>query len=156
MTDTGSSENYGLHARTYSSAGRAVFGWSLSSAGGTGVWGQTNAGAGAAVRGYAWDGDGTSGHFGTGVIGTSGSHAFPPPAGRANTGVMGVSPTGTGGYFASTSGRGGIFKGGAAQLRLVASSSVTHPGSGQVGDLFVDKSKRLWFCKGGTTWKQLA
>jgi hypothetical protein len=24
------------------------------------------------------------------------------------------------------------------------------------GDLFLDKSKRLWFCKGATTWKQIA
>ena len=24
------------------------------------------------------------------------------------------------------------------------------------GDLYVDKSGRLWFCKGGSTWKQLA
>ena len=28
--------------------------------------------------------------------------------------------------------------------------------SGAIGDLFVDRGGRLWFCKGGTTWKQLA
>jgi hypothetical protein len=25
-----------------------------------------------------------------------------------------------------------------------------------VGDLYVDKNERLWFCKGGATWVQLA
>lgn len=57
---------------------------------------------------------------------------------------------------ASTKGRGGSFKGGAAAVTLVPSSATTHPSSGTAGDLFVDSSKRLWFCKGGTTWKQIA
>jgi len=43
-----------------------------------------------------------------------------------------------------------------AQLRLQPSTLGTHPASGQAGDLFVDASKRLWFCQGGTVWKQLA
>lgn len=104
-TDTGGNlENYGVAGLTHSSLGRGVFGWNLSTAGGSGLWGQTNAGTGAGVRGYAWDSDGATGNFGTGVIGTSGSHAFPPPAPRANTGVMGHSPTGTGVYASSTSG----------------------------------------------------
>ena len=30
------------------------------------------------------------------------------------------------------------------------------PSSGLIGDLFVDSDNRLWFCKGGTSWKQLA
>jgi hypothetical protein len=38
----------------------------------------------------------------------------------------------------------------------VPSSRSTHPSSGALGDLFLDKSGRLWFCKGGTTWVKLA
>ena len=34
-------------------------------------------------------------------------------------------------------------------------SSASHPFRAK-GDLFVDSKTRLWFCKGGTTWKQLA
>jgi hypothetical protein len=33
---------------------------------------------------------------------------------------------------------------------------MSHPHSGSKGDFLVDKSARLWFCKGGTTWKQIA
>jgi hypothetical protein len=145
-TNVSNVENYGLAARTLGSLGRAVFGWSRSTGGGTGVWGQTDAGTGAAVRGYAWDSDGATGKFGTGVIGTSGSHAFPPPAPLPNTGVYGI----------GINGRGGVFKGDKAQVRLVASSASTHPSSGILGDLFLDQNKRLWFCKGGAIWTQIA
>ena len=55
----------------------------------------------------------------------------------------------------SSGGRGGSFTGTAAQVRLEPSAASTHPHSGKPGDLFVDKRHRLWFCKGGTTWKQL-
>jgi hypothetical protein len=119
-TDTGSSENYGVVGVSRSSDGRAVFGWNQSLGGGSGVWGQTNAGTGAAIRGYAWDGEPASGQFGTGVIGTSGSHAFPPPAVRTNTGVMGYSPAGTGGYFKSDTG-----------VALATSGKVTSSRSGR-------------------------
>jgi hypothetical protein len=60
---------------------------------------------------------------------------------------------------ASTNGRGAVLSGGAAPAQLVPSSTATtHPTSGQTGDLFVDKTARLWFCTaGGTTatWKQV-
>ena len=42
-----------------------------------------------------------------------------------------------------------------AQARLVP-SPVERPPKGQAGDLFVDKSKDLWFCKGGRNWVQVA
>ena len=61
---------------------------------------------------------------------------------------MGVSGT-------STTGRGGLFKG----RRPSAAGALDRfdaPDSGSTGDLFVDKSNRLWFCKGGTDWKPLA
>ncbi len=57
---------------------------------------------------------------------------------------------------AGAKGRGAKLRGGAAQLLLEASTSSTHPASGTKGDLFVDSQGRLWFCKGGTNWKQIA
>jgi hypothetical protein len=45
---------------------------------------------------------------------------------------------------------------GALQLRLIPGSASTHPHSGSPGVLFVDHSARLWYCKGGTSWHQLA
>jgi hypothetical protein len=54
----------------------------------------------------------------------------------------------------ATAGRGAELTGGPAQLRLLPSSATTHPTTGRRGDLFVDKSGRLWFCKGKTNWRQ--
>lgn len=71
-------------------------------------------------------------------------------------GVYGQSGSGIGVLGTSLTGRGGQFKGRKAQLRLQPSTSSTHPRSGARGDLFVDKQGRLWFCKGGTSWRQLA
>ena len=57
----------------------------------------------------------------------------------------------------STQGRGGVFKGGKAAVQLTPSTTASsHPSKGQAGDLFVDKTNRLWFCKGGKSWHQLA
>lgn len=56
----------------------------------------------------------------------------------------------------SAKGVGGKFAGSVAQVRLVASGKTSHPPTGTRGDLFVDKFGRLWFCKGGATWTQLA
>lgn len=142
-----SGETYGTYGQTQSSLGRGVFGRSLNTtSGGTGVFGQADAPTGAGVRGLAWDGSGASGKFGAGIIGSSGSHTniLPPPP--ANTGVYGL----------GANGRGGVFKGDKAQVLLIPSSATTHPSSGKKGDLFVDSSGRLWFCKGGKSWKQVA
>jgi hypothetical protein len=88
----------------------------------------------------------------TGVLGFSGPLE---PGASASTGVYG-SAAAVGVRGDSSEGRGGVFKGNAAQVKLVASTRDTHPTSGQKGDLFVDKHGRLWFCKGGSTWHQLA
>jgi hypothetical protein len=59
----------------------------------------------------------------------------------------------------SVLGRGGVFRGKKAQIRLIASTATTKPATGSRGDLFVDSSGRLWYCKSGgltTGWKQLA
>ena len=95
--------------------------------------------------------------------GTTGLHGhsglFAAPDAPANTGVFGsadlaASSVGVRGW--SPTGRGGRFAGEKAQIRLDPSAATSHPPSGQGGDLFVDKNKRLWFCKGGKTWVRLA
>lgn len=70
-------------------------------------------------------------------------------------GVNGIATTGIALYGESTLGRGGHFKGKKAQIRLDPSTAATHPVSGAAGDIFLDASKRLWLCKGGTTWVRL-
>jgi len=140
-----SNTGHGVSGFALGRSSRGVSGESASASGGTGVWGEAASPDGVGVRGYAWDGGQASGRFGTGVIGSSGAHGSPPVP-RANTGVMGV----------GTHGRGGVFSGDVAQIELVPAAASTHPGSGARGDLFVDKSGRLWFCKGGRAWKQLA
>jgi hypothetical protein len=52
--------------------------------------------------------------------------------------------------------RGGLFGGDQAQIRLRPSKRATHPPTGRSGDLFVDSSGRLWFCRGGSDWARLA
>ena len=80
------------------------------------------------------------------------------PGGVAGDAVVGYSQTANsrGVLGLSTNGRGGAFSGKQAQVQLLASTATTHPSSGARGDLFVDNSGRLWFCKGSTTWRQLA
>jgi hypothetical protein len=159
------------------STGTGVHGYSTS---GAGVYGESGtsfavyatSGSGTAVfatstSGYSLEGVGYSGALpavlgysygnNSGLQGYSGTNH--PPASPAKTGAFcyadqDASAVGVRGT--SPGGRGGVFKGGAAQLRLLASTATTHPASGSLGDLFLDKNKRLWFCKGGTTWKQLA
>jgi hypothetical protein len=152
------SPTYGVVGTVLGQQGVAVIGRAVNEvAGGTGVWGQSNSGSGVGVRGYAWDGYGKNGRFGTGVLGSSGSHNLPPTP-RANTGVMGAAGGSgcVGVYGTAPTGRGGQFSGGKAQLRLMPSRATTHPSSGALGDLFLDKGGRLWFCKGGTVWKQFS
>lgn len=102
-----------------------------------------------------------------GVQGTSGGPKGLGMTGLARTNgmaVLGASgpdfPTSvqarTGVYGNAQNGRGGVFQGKTAKLRLVPSTEASHPSSGSIGDLFLDKNKRLWFCKGGTSWKQIA
>ncbi len=110
----------------------AVRGQNLGTAGnGIGVWG-SHAGSGWAVYG-------TVTGAGIGVLGQGLA---------SGTGVRGD----------SVKGRGGVFTGAAAQVQLLPGTNSAHPKSGQQGDLYADKSGRLWFCKkGGTTatWQQI-
>jgi hypothetical protein len=142
-----SDASYGVQGSSSQSIG--VFGISASD---SAVYGSSASPTLPAVMGRS-EGDNT------GLQGWSGSSNGSPPASPANTGVYGYASqdgTAVGVRGTSPAGRGGVFKGGVAQLKLVAASNATHPVTGQVGDLFVDRNHRLWFCKGGATWKQLA
>lgn len=130
----GSSTWLGVYGQSDTATG--VSGGSSS---GVGVMGYTHATDQAAIVGHSDDGS-------TGVLGFSGSGLV--PAALAKTGVCG--------FAQEVGGRGGQFHGAAAQVRLLPSKATSHPSSGQRGDLFVDTSGRLWFCRGGTTWKQIA
>lgn len=123
---------------------------------GAGVRGQTS-GSGSGVRGE------TSGS-GSAVLGTNTNAASTAGvqgnASGSTRGVYGLhtgtSKKGVGIYGESEGGRGGVFSGKVAQLKLVPSADQTKPSKGQKGDLFVDKVGRLWYCRGGTNWVQLA
>lgn len=79
---------------------------------------------------------------------------------HVNNGVYGntAHPTSATVWSGATAsrGRGGVLTGNAAQLKLVPGSKSSHPSSGQRGNLYADSKGRLWFCKGGTSWHQLA
>ena len=92
----------------------------------------------------------------SGVVGRSTSADGVAGESTSGTGVAGFSVKGAGVVGVSTKGPGGVFYGKTAQLQLAPSSATNHPLRGARGELFVDKSGRLWFCKGGTSWKQLA
>ena len=90
-----------------------------------------------------------------GITNGSGPAVFGEGTAQGN-GTSGVARgTGSGVYGQSDNGRGGRFQGKAAQIRLKPSTTTTHPMSGQAGDIFLDKSKRLWLCKGGTSWVKI-
>lgn len=106
---------------------------------------------------------GTTGVHGTGTSGNGVTGNSSTGSGVHGTGKNGLSGTGSGnnsvgvkGSATATGGRGGVLTGNAAQLKLVPGSKSSHPSSGQRGDLYADSKGRLWFCKGGTSWHQLA
>jgi hypothetical protein len=96
-----------------------------------------------------------SGATGVAVVAASASSTTAIKATNTGTGAaLNANNTGPGACVqaTSTNGRGGSFAGKAAQIQLVAGTGATHPTSGKTGDLYVDNTARLWFCKvGGTT-----
>ena len=98
---------------------------------------------------YGRDGTAGAGVHGVAIHGTN-------PAVWADAQTGG---TGPGLKATSVAGRGIVAAGKVAPLQLKPSKSASHPTRGQTGDLFVDKTGRLWFCQAGgatATWKQLA
>jgi hypothetical protein len=112
-------------------SGNSVFGYKPAAASGDAVVG-VNDGGGSSVRGFksaSATGDAVTGaHEGSGA------------------GVHGK----------SVGGRGGVFVGKLAGIRLTPTAQLTHPTKGLAGDLVVDKNNELWFCKGGTSWVKIA
>lgn len=143
-----SATSTGTGVRARSEAGSALLASTSSTSSTTDAVAVTNAGKGRAFMATSTNpandvGAVTGVNRGTGA-GVWGTQANPDATGAAVVG------------WASTKGRGGRFRGGAAAVTLVPSQTAWHPYSGQAGDLVVDKANRLWFCKGGTNWKQLA
>jgi hypothetical protein len=167
---------YGVYGS--SASGTGVYGTSTA---GTGVYGNTDStasganavkgvvssaspgGFSAAVRGEN-NGVGGSGigvygsqsGTGWGVYGNSsgGIGVYGDGGGSSSIGVQGIGATGVNAQGVTT---GLQASGAAAQVRLVPGTGSTHPSSGQAGDLYVDKTGRLWYCKKtGRTWRQLA
>jgi hypothetical protein len=148
------------------------------SAGGTGLIAQGGNGVGVSASGdsvgvAASGGFGVSASGATAVVatgqGASGvavsatADSSKPAVNSTNSGtgagVLGTSVGGPGVRGASTKARGGVFSGGPAQIQLQPGTGSTHPKSGVRGDLYADKTGRLWFCKksGATaTWHQIA
>lgn len=155
---------------------------------GIGVW-ASHAGSGWGLYATSVSGIGVnaSGGTGTGVsaFGATGVDASGSSVGLSADGPVAVRAAGTGsgqavsatnnsgtlatikavnsgtnsGIHATSQGRGGVFGGSLAQIQLTPGSGSTHPKGGSRGDLYADKTGRLWFCKtGGTTatWHQLA
>jgi hypothetical protein len=159
-----------------------------TSGSGIGVWG-SHAGSGWGMLATSESGIGilAQGGSGTGVS-SSGSTAVSASGGKFGVfaeGPVAVQATATGGgqavnaandsstlatikavnsstnsgIHATSKGRGGVFGGNLAQIQLTPGSGSTHPKGGSRGDLYADKTGRLWFCKkGGTTatWHQIA
>ncbi len=128
-----------------------VFGES-STPGNNGVWGQhTNQGAG------------VSGVGRVGVIGFSHEDGWIASWGRHTTngyGVAGDSAQGVGVSGESTSGYGGQFNGGKAQLRIVPGGTRGKPttGSHSKGEIYMDKAGTLFVCTEGgdsATWRRI-
>jgi hypothetical protein len=165
----GTGSGYGVHGQSDSAAG--VFGLSGS---GSGVFGLSGSANGVSATSNSEIASGVYGEntsLGYGVAGRTGSAQRAATLGDntgSGPGVLGVSSSGTGvaglshGAGAvgvdgrSDLGRGGQFQGKKAQIKLVPSTASSHPASGAAGDLFLDKSKRLWLCKGRTTWALIA
>ncbi len=103
-----------------------------------------NSGLGSSVYATSANRDGT-------VVAQNGGTGSAFYAKQGSTTATGPIIIGSGG----PKGRGALFRGGAAQVRLEAAAAGTHPASGQLGDLFLDAGGRLWLCKGGTAWKQI-
>jgi len=170
ITSSGDLALRGTTSSTSSDAVGVLGSSTAVSTGGIGVFGQSQSGIGVSGESDGHDGTGVYGFytlstgFGIGVqgvtqadrgIGTTGAAMAPS---GATTGVWGTaqSPGGIG-VHGQSGGRGGVFEGVKAPLRLIPNKAAsTHPHSGAAGDLFVDKASRLWFCKGGAHWKQIA
>jgi hypothetical protein len=161
---------------SHGGSGWGVYGSSLS---GLGVFGAGGSGVGVTGSGGSAGVEANGGAIGLSASGITAVRAAGETAGivvtasgstangvsstvkSSNAALLGTNNGGTGAgvHGSSTTGRGGNFVGGAAQIRLTPGTRASHPTSGQSGDLYADKNGRLWFCKKGgshATWHQIA
>jgi hypothetical protein len=96
--------------------------------------------------------DATQGGKGAAIVVSITNTASGSTCVKATTAGTGQAVYGDGGAH----GRGATLVSNVAQLRLAPGTLASHPASGAPGDLYVDKTTRLWFCKGGSSWHQLA
>jgi hypothetical protein len=120
----------------------------------TGVWGSTG------VTGYSGVYGQHTGSFGYGLVGDGRGSSGAGVLGRNNdsSGVRGEGVNGVQGK--ATSGYGGLFEGGKAQLKIVPKGSVGKPTSGAhtKGEVYMDSAGALFVCMaGGTpgTWRKV-
>jgi hypothetical protein len=150
---------------SHSGSGAGLLGQSAS---GVGVHGDGGGGTGVVASGaniglqasgsVAVDCIGTTGVIAVGQ-GATGAAVIAGAASSAPAVTASNSGSGSGVRGKSTDGRGGVFSGGPAQVQLVPGTGASHPKDGKRGDLYADKTGRLWFCKkSGTTatWHQIA
>jgi len=168
----------GVKGQNNSTNGRGIGVWGNHDGAGWGLYGTSSSGI--AVNAVCDAGTGVSAAGGTavvasgdtlGVVASGGTAVVAEGLGASGIGVNATadssSPavlaanasTGSGVRATSQLGRGGIFAGAAAQIKLLPGSRSTHPSTGQRGDLYADSNGRLWFCKAGGTpadWQQIA
>ena len=124
---------------------------------GIGVWGD-QMGSGWGVYGTSASGVGVNADGGTGTglaaTGNTGVSAFGTKVAVTAKGPTAIRANGLG-----SGSRGGTFSGAAAQIKLNPGTGSTHPRRGQRGDLYADKTGRLWYCKKSgnpASWHQIA
>jgi hypothetical protein len=121
---------------------------------GTGVWGKSS------KTGYSGVYGQHTGSLGFGIVGDGVGAAGAGILGR-NNGGDGVRGEGTNGVHAkATSGYGGLFEGGKAQLRIVPKGSAGKPTSGAhtKGEIYMDSAGALFVCTANGTpgmWKKV-
>jgi hypothetical protein len=159
----GEGVQYGIHGLAV--ADSSVSGPVLGGPGGTGVCGESSSGVGVlAVSDSATGLQARGGSFGVDALSTLGTGVRGISQGQIQKAPDGgfVTPYPAGVYGEGQYVYGGQFSGAFAPLRLLPSTTEkSHPSSGPhlVGELFVDSTGSLWFCKAaGTpgTWVKLA
>ncbi len=164
-TSTATTKGLAIGVAGFCASSVGVLGTSTS---GTGVFGSSDSGAGISGESNSKSGSSAgrkemlrecrcSSNGGPGVQGIATVSPGVSGVSDSNAGVTGLSTSSVGVRGTSTTGRGGIFAGAAAAVKLTPSTKL-HPTSGNAGDLFVDKNHALWFCTAGgnkATWKEV-
>src|SRR6478752_3639641 len=95
------------------------------------------------------------------INGTNAPAVMGQGVGVGSRGVFGwgTGTNGIGVHGVATDGVGAVFEGSKANMSLRPMPGATHPAAGGTGDLYVDQTGRLWFCRAAgnpATWTQIA